>query len=384
MRSKFDFVSETTGKMLLRTAFDAPPDGLTRDDVREIVKILRDTKRRLEEVVTIPVRLSVDNFEASVLWYLVLFRPVVFDKRHPGYGRRSWSVYELMRTEEDAKNMAMTDLGVFVDTKNMWLVLHWPEALTGVLAGIEECPSWRKILGTDARRQKYDFWKRVAMSHSFVVPTWVLQKMHYRKEHFGRGVSSTNDLIAFDMAGIDIPRVDAESYVGELPVAKRASFVHFYSEDPREYAAIRRIAQAAELRDENGRRMVQNARRRDVQRERRSRSAAEEKQTRRVLYDVTRAILGIPRLLGGGGDAGRSVPTLSELRSNELFNHLVTKFINGEYLDPRWKKIDTQVNKIENLLLLQDPHVPASFWKWTWWRDKAERIRVEYETGGIN
>lgn len=386
MRASLDFVSEKTGKTLLRAAFDAAPEGLTREDSWEIVKILRRTKKELEKVYCRTVRLSLDSWESTVFWYLVLFRPVVFDDRHEKYGGRSWSVYELLKSEDTARDVKMTDLGVFLDRGNMWVVLYWPEAVKGICSGLDTCPTWRNVMGEhkDKRGKPLDdaFMEKCARSFSYVVPTWQLSKMGYANKIFFKKDAVPSDFIALDIAGIDVPKLGVGDALAELPVAKRARFAHFYVEDEREYNAIAKLeAEANKKLSKDGKRVVQRARRKDVQKVQREKKNVAEREKKSTLYQVSRAIFGIPRILGGTNPMGRSVKFLSAKKSDDLFMLLVTAFINGEYVNPKWDRLQSQVELIENLLSRNDPHVPEEFWKWTWWKNKAERIRMEFEGG---
>jgi hypothetical protein len=167
-----------------------------------------------------------------------------------------------------------------------------------------------------------------------------------------------------------------------LPVAKRARFAHFYVDDEREYKSI--VAYERELDKKYGKpdkRVVRGARRKDLQKEHRKEKRSFEKDEKTNLYLITRAIHKIPRMLGGTIPSGRSSKYLSSKKSDALFYALVTAFINGEYPNPNWNKIQTQVELIENLLSRNDPHIPEDFLKWTWWKNKAERIRMECEGG---
>jgi len=385
MRTSLDFVSEKTGRTLLRAALDAAPEGLTRKDTWEIAKILRQTQKDLEKVFGRPVRLSLDGWEGTVFWYLVLFRPVVFDDRHPEYGGKKWSLYELLKTEKSAADLKMTDLGVFLDRENMWVVLYWPEAANGICADLDSCPSWRKVIGEERNRTGNEpdsnFMAQCARSFSYVVPTWYLSKTKYQKKIFFKDRAKAQDFIVLDIEGIDVPRLSVNGGIAELPVAKNARFAHFYVDNEREYRAIVKL-EKEELKRErkDGRRVVQSARRRDAQKALREQKQTAEMEEKKVLHQISRAIFGIPRMLGGTNPMGRSEKFLSLKRSEDLFMTLVTAFINGEYPNPKWNRLQTQVDRIENLLALEDPHVPEGFRKWTWWKNKAERVRMEFES----
>lgn len=386
MRALLDFVSEKTGKTLLRAAFDAAPEGLTREDSWEVVKILRRTKKELEKVFCRPVRLSLDGWESTIFWYLVLFRPIVFDKRHPKYGGKQWSLYDLLQKDKSADDLKMTDLGVFLDRENMWVVLYWPEAVNGICKGLDTCPSWRNVMREHKVRRGEElntaFMEKCARSFSYVVPAWHLEKIGYVRKVFFKPGASARDFVVLDIAGVDVPKLSVDGGVAELPVAKLARFAHFYVDDEREYQAIVRLEEEENKKlSKDGKRVVQRARRRDAQKVQREKDRDKELEEKKVLYQISRAIFGIPRMLGGTNPMGRSAKFLSLKKSEDLFMMLVAAFINGEYVHPKWRRLQAQVERIENLLALGDPHVPEEFRKWTWWKNKAERIRMEFESG---
>ena len=384
MRAYYDFVSGETGRTLLHASLDAAPEGLTREDSWKVVQILRRTRKELEKVYGRPVRMSVDSWEGTLFWYLVLFRPLEFDARHPVYSGKRWTVYDLIKQGAADEDLKMTDLGVFADRENMWVVLNWPEAKDGVCADFDTCLSWKKVMAEykkrTGRKADSDYMEKCARSFSYVIPTWELERIGYTKKAFFKDSEHARDFIALDITGIDIPRLNVDTDKVELPAAKRARFAHFYTEDEREYAAIRKYERELHKKNsDDGRRVVQRARRKDLQKKEREKKRELEKKKKDVLYRITRAIYKIPRILGGANPVGRSSVYLTVKTSEELFMALVTAFINGEYPAPKWGKLQDQVELIENLLALEDPHVPDELWKWTWWKNKAERVRMEYE-----
>jgi hypothetical protein len=387
MRASYDFVSPETGKTLLHAALDAAPEGITREDSWEIVRVLRRARTELEKIFCRPVRLSLDSWEGTLFWYLVLFRPIMFDTRHPKYGDKKWSIYELLGVAGGPEDLKMTDLGVFVDRENMWVVLYWPEALKGICADFEDCPSWRKVMSehkeSTGRVADADFMETCARAFSYTVPNWHLEKIDYAKKIFFKEDAQIRDFIALDITGVDIPRLDEATKSVQFPVARHARFAHFYTEDEREYKSV--MKHERELQKKHGKgkgkRVVQNARRRDLQKAQREQRRADEKEEKHNLYLISRAIFKIPRMLGGTNPMGRSMKYLSIKKSDDLFRMLVSNFMNGEYPSPKWNKLQSQAELIENLLARNDPHVPEEFWKWTWWKNKAERIRMEFEGG---
>jgi hypothetical protein len=384
MRASLDFVSEETGETLLHAALDAAPHGLTREDSWEIVKVLRKTRKQLEKICCRPVRLSLDSWEATLFWYLVLFRPIAFDKQHVLYGKKKWSAYDLLKSPQSSNDLKMTDLGLFVDHENMLVVLYWPEAVKGICSDLGTCPSWQKVMSEhkDRTGRVLDdtYLEKCARSFAYALPHWHLSKLGYPRRAFFKKDAVTRDFIALDMAGIDVPMLGAGTSVATMPVAKRARFAHFYVEDEREYRAVVQLeTESYKKFSKGGKRVIQGARRKDLQKAARTKERDAEQKEKGTLYQISRAIFGIPRILGGDNPMGRSVKFLSIKKSDELFMSLVTLFINGEYANPKWDRLQVQVELIENLLSKNDPHVPEEFWKWTWWKNKAERVRMEFE-----
>lgn len=234
MRTVLDFVSKTTGRIHLKAALDTAPEGFTREDAKQLCKKLRHFQRELQKDLgpDRKVELTIDSYEGSVFWYLVLFRPVLFGKSDPVFGsRRTWSVYEIIEAGE-GDSLGKTDLGVIYDQER--LVLIWPEASAGILEGIEKCPSWRRIV----KKKDHDFWKKCADSFSFTVPRWqlkrenLLQDLWQRQSHRLR----YDDISVLSLNGIDVP-----SKAGKLPVARRVKFAWMYDKPPKKLTEKRNI-----------------------------------------------------------------------------------------------------------------------------------------------
>jgi hypothetical protein len=326
-----------------------------------------------------------DSYESSVFWYYVLFRQLRFDKKHKLLGSRPWTVYELLREEETAKQLEITDLGLVFDPDFMWLALCWKEARKGILEGLEECPSWSAILAKQGRRQERmgqdrnvseDYWKKCARSFSYTVPPWQLEKLSYLgRKLWHRKNEKYDDLIVLDMTGIDIPQLDGEATKNlELPVAKRVRFAHFYTEDPREYRAVQRMI-AEENKRIDARFRVKKARRRIGQRDRRKMRA--ELGDKRAWYDASRIIGRLPRLLGKGMKSGRYQKFLSGKKSDELYARMVDEFINGNLIDTDFKNLEVALAALESLL--EKENVPEEFSQWLKWKNKMEGVRKDVE-----
>lgn len=392
MLARVDIVSKTTGRVLLSSLLDAPSDGISRMDGWEVIKILRKTKKELEKKFGKGlVRLSLDNYEGTVFWYMVLFRALIFAKGHKTLGGRHRSVYEILKDEDNAKMLEMTDLGLVVDRENMWLALDWKEARKGILADFDTCPTWASILHNQQKRldragikEKVgdDYYKRCARSYSYTIPRWQLEKMNYlRKYMWHHGGGEYDDLIVLDMAGVDMPKLDSTTDKIELPVAKRVRFAHFYTEDPREYKAINKlIAQDRQQSDPKYR--VKNVRRVRKQRNRRQLLASID-DDKKAWYTASRVIAKLPRILGGGLSSGRYRKFYSGKQSDQLYRLAVDAYLNGDLIeiDINKKHLKMQLEALEHTL--NDPDVPEEFSKWLNWKDKFEKVREEIEAKEI-
>ena len=386
MQTRMDIISSVTGRVLLSSLLDAPSDGLTRAETWAAIRILQRAKRELEKKFgENSVRLSLDSYEGTVFWLLLLLRPILFDKRHPQLGLKKWSVHEMLHRKDTAKLLTISDLGLVVDRENMWLALNWKAARKGILKDFEKCPSWRAIIAKQRRRldragikEKVgeDYWKRCARSFSYTIPSWQLEKMSYLKSkvwHLGQ--MTYDDLIVLDIDGIDIPKLDPAMESIKLPVAKRARFAHFYTDDPREYRAVQKEA-TKEKRERNLKTPIHGARRASGQRDRRQmRAELGEKQ---AWYDASRILSKLPRLLGKGLKSGRYAKFLSGKRSDQLYITMLDAYMNGEVVDPDKKNLGIHLAALENLL--EDENVPKEFEKWLNWKGDMKKIRKEVET----
>lgn len=368
MNLRFDIVSETTGKVLLSSALDAPPDGLTRREIQKALTVLRQCKNRLETIFGHGnVQLRLDDYDSLVFWYIVLLRGVVFDHDHPQLGGRTWSVYEMLLNPRLAPKLKRTDLGVVYDDQRNWLALVWPEALEGVLQGIHLCPSWKRILEREEKRQgkpiTQAWWKICARMNAFTIPPWRLSRLDYLHQMLWHRPGLTyEDVIVLDLAGIDLPRVACDF---ELPVARQARFTHLYTDDEREFRDVRRIQKSRSRRDPAYKqRLAAKKEQRKAQRiSRWSWWLAS-----RTVYDLAR-IFDAPRI---GGSTTRY---LSPTASDKMFEAALSRFLTGVPIDKHKKRIDALVAELEHLL--QDPVVPREFSRWLQFKEGGSAIHRE-------
>jgi hypothetical protein len=370
MEMRVDIVSETTGRVVLSSLFDTPPDGLTRADTVKALQVLIKTKRDLEAVFGEGlVRLSVADYASSVFWYLVLFRAVTFSDENPFFAGRPWSVYEIIQDPKRCRQLKKLNLGLVYDPLRNWLVLVWPEALErGILSNLDS-PTWKKVL-EDNNAATTDWWKLCAEAHSFVVPRWRLTRIGYIRNMlwFHQGIDYKN-ITAFDLAGIDLPRVDQQGHA-TLPTAIRANYAHYYTEDPREFTELRK-------REEKKLAGKLAAAPRRVGRRKAKRE--EDAHAKRHWARATRLVCKLPTLLGSPVLVeGRYPKYLSGARSDALYLGSVNARINNQLrrLDRiKWDKVEDHLDELEGLL--PDNWVPDEFEKWLNWRDGGRVITRE-------
>lgn len=374
MNVRVDFVSAKTGRVLLSSLFDTPPEGLTRRECQRIITILRRTKEKIESVVGQgTVRLTIDDYASSVFWYLVLFRPIVFDSEDPWFGGKPWSVFEMLEDPKRAFKLKEMDLGVVYDPDRNWLSLIWTEARKGIMEDLDSTPTWRKILREQEKKLGYwptdEWWKLCARNHSFVVPNWRVARQGYlRGVLWHRPNINYDDVVVFDLAGVDLP-VTNDFGDAELPVAKRANFTHFYTEDKREFNAIRSIARPRTWSREQKSKMAI-----------RSKQQREKKKEEKAAWiDASYAIADIQKAMGGG-TPGRRAMFMSATQAVEQFEELSNKFSKdllritpGD--DIAWALIESKLDFLEQCL--QDPSVPQEMSIWLRWRDRGKDIVPE-------
>jgi hypothetical protein len=358
--------------------FDTPSIGLPRDLLHKIWRKLEASRRELEEMATLGiqedvyVRLTLDNFEASVFWYIVLFRPFYFE-RDPVMGSRKWSLYEMLQVPELSLKLKRTDLGVVWEPERNWLILYWEEALEGVLKDITKCPSWGKIVAEAEKRAKkkldWTWWKKCAESHSHSIPPWQLRRLSIAQSVlWHRGKPTYTDITAFDMSGIDVPAIDAREHGvnAMLPVAHRARFAHHYveEEDKRDYQ--KRIRQFELRKQEKSRPdwAFRERKRKGAQQARRAEKRAARDPN---VTELGRCVGKLSTALGKGYK-GRH---LVEIRPKDVevrFNFILEAYVNGLLLDKaRWKVVQRMLNKMEDML----PQLPEDYHngveKWLLW-----------------
>jgi len=372
MEIRVDLVSQTTGRVLLSSLFDSPPEGLTRADAVRAIQVLVEAKKKLESVFGEGlVRLSIADYNSSVFWYLVLFRAVVFAEDVALFAGRQWSVYELIQDPKRRAHLKKLSLGLVYDAPRNWLALVWPEAIrSGVLSDIDTTsPTWAQILA-DNNATDLAWWKLCAESHSFIVPKWRLKRTGYLRQvlWFHQGIDY-NDITVFDLAGIDLPRIDQQGHA-TLPAAVRGRYAHYYTEDRREFTDIRRREERMLSAKAKG--TPRRSRRRKVRRE-------ENTHAKRHWARASRLVCKMPTLLRSPKMFSGRYPTyLAGTKSDEYYSAAADALINGNLRDPtliRWDKVDDYLDELEGLLV--DVHVPEEFSKWLNWRKSGEGVIEE-------
>jgi hypothetical protein len=383
MYARFDFMSKKTGRVLLSTLFDSPQDRLPSKDVASVLRTLAATKKKLESVFGKGlVRLSLDGYETSVFWALVLFRPITLREE-----RRS--VYDIL-LNGDPMELQKLDLGIVYEPKEGFLVLDWRDATHGVLEGIEKCPSWQAILRNAAKRAKENevdegYIKHCAESHSWVVPEWILQKMKFlRGSLWFRPSLQYADITVLDVQGIEVIRLEGEGKgtlnEAELLTAKNVKFVHHYTTaDKREFRSAYHQHKLAARDKEKAKQRYEERKARQSLRRKGIEIPGSRKDWRRKEFDTenrqwylaSRVIGELPKYLGKGM-RGKYPPLMSAEASEKRFEYVLNAYVSGELIETKWRRVHALLKELEKLLVNQ--RVPREFGNWLIWRDKGKHV----------
>jgi hypothetical protein len=385
MLTRLDFISESTGRVYLKTLLDTPSEGFTAalslKIRRKLVRVASELEDTISEELgkTINVRLTMDSYEACVFWYIALFRPfTVLDD--PVLGKKPWNVYELMDDPAKAHLLKRLDWGVFWDHENNWIVIVWEEAIKGVLHDMRSCPSWNKILTAEEKRLRirldWTWWKKCAESFSYVIPAWRLRDMSYMGDKlWHRPGAQYEGITVVDMAGIDIPSFQVGNKISAtLPIAKRAHFAHHYvsEEDKREYLATISQFEKKDLKEKQSSAKGMHARLNDERRNTRRRSkrklARETPEGR-----FARIVAQLGTALGKAFRKGRPSRNITPEQCEKQFEYSVDAYINGDLHDPQWNRIELLLNDVEELIK-DHPELPELriARRWLLWRNKGE------------
>lgn len=321
MRSGFDFTSKTTGRVHLKSMLDTAPEGLTRDKARLLCRMLRRFQKDLQKHLGPDhrVKLTIDSYEGSVFWYIVLFRPVLFGRTDPVFGsRRTWSVYEIIKAGK-GDSLGKTDLGIIHDEDRLLLI--WPEARGGILSGMEDCPSWKRIM--KGKKHYLSYMKQCADSFSFTIPRWQLKRENLMMNLWQR---QGHRLTYFDVTALRLDGIDVPSKVGKLPVARRVKFSWFYDPTQKTRAPIRR-------------KFVD----------------ARQQRAARIIYKIC-LLLKLPRM-------GRPWVAVSPERAVQLYKKAFANFVPSKTVD--WVKVGRELDALQKL---------GDYEVWEKWRNhgKAE------------
>jgi len=370
MYARFDFVSPTTGRVLLSTLLDSPPDALDGKKVVSMLAELGRTKKALESLFGKgQVRLSLESYESSVFWYLVLFRPIHFSNRHPKFCGRRLSVYDVL-LDGGGTDLQKTNLGVVYDRENGWLSLLWDEAFAeeGVCAGIETCPSWAAILAEYKKRMGVDapreWQKQVAQHHSWVIDEWRLHKMAYKTEKLWFRPNVLYDHITvLNLVGLEVIRLEGigKGLLNEatLLAPRRVRYLHHYTlADKREFKAMRllqeKLSHAKKMTEEA--RAAQSKQQREARAYKRNRAHTNWMIASRTVGELCREF--------GVGKSGRYP---REMRGNDClarYRRVLDRYVNGQLASGA-----SQTARVKKLLadltdLLADTQIPAQFQIW--------------------
>ena len=390
MYARFDFMSEKTGKVLLSTLFDAPQDRLPPGEINRLLKTLMATKRRLEDIFGEGlVRLSLDGYETSVFWALVLFRPI-------NIGGERKSVYDIL-LDGDPMTLQKLDLGLVYEPEFGVMILDWQEAPKGILENLDSCASWKDILSRASKRRKqYDedgnlvpvsmsFWKRCAESHSWVIPQWILSKMKFLRQSLWFRPSLTyDDVTVLDTRGLEVIRLEGEGKgvlnEAKLLTARTVKFVHHYTTaDKREFHSAhfkqKQLAKDKEKAKQQyeERKYRQRLRRKGIEipGSRKDWRKKEFETENRKWYLASRIVGRLPKTLGKGF-LGKYPALMSAEDSNKRLEYVLNAFVNGELVQPKWRRVTSLLKELEELL--RDERVPREFGEWLIWRDRGKHV----------
>lgn len=383
MNSRYDIISERTGRVILSTLFDAPPDGVKGKQVRTLVSILSKTKKALEDVFGRgQVRVSLDSYEGSVFWYLILFRPYFFSSRHPLFGDKKYSIYEIIQ-KGGAAELQKTDLGLVYDKENNWLILLWDEAKE-LLKSIEDCPSWARILKEYGKRSgekaQVEWWRRCAESFSWILPHWSLYKMRYMKEKLWfRPEAGYANVSVLNLAGIELLKLEGEGKgLGEevhLQVARRIRYAHHYTtSDKREFKSARALEKKLKKQEEK----KQSKKNEEAIRQRLRRKGLGTKGKHRKWFLASRIVQALPK------EIGKSIMHkyrhhLSGRDCMKRFDVVLDAYINGEFELGRvnWTRVHALLGELGPLL--ESDEVPVEFGEWLVWREGGKYLDAYVE-----
>ena len=392
MHLRVDIVSPATGRVIFTSSYSSSPDGLDGEDVQAIIVELKNTKRRWENIFGEGwVRLTLENFEASVFWALLLFRPLLFSERHPLFERQE-SVYSIIQRGLGSE-LVKTDLGLVFDEKRQWLTVVWQEARRelGVCADFEACPTWRKILLDYKKRlgkvADWEYWKICAEMMGWLVPQYVLEGLAYKKNvlwpKWGK-MRKYSDVTVMNLTGMELMMIEGadKGYIDEVKLlpGRRVKYAHHYikEEDKDEFRKVNRVLFLEKTRDVRlARSREDSKKRRNAEREKR---AALKTGEDRYWHQATRELCTLATAVGTPYPS-RYPDLLSGHAAEEWFTRAVDRVRSG-LVHPSWGRVNGLVRKLESLATMEK--VPAEFSLWLMWRNKGKEALSFYEreTGG--
>jgi hypothetical protein len=400
MQARFDFSSRTTGRAWLQSMFDTPSDGFSAKLALKIRRKLSKTARELENMIaeelgkTTSVRLTLDGYESSVFWYLVLFRPF-YVERDPVLGPTAWNVYELMQDPSKRHILKRLNWGAFWDEERNWLVLLWEEALNGgVLDKLRECPSWDQILKKEEKRLgtrlDWQWWKKCAESSPHVVPEWKLKDLSYmRGQLWHRPGAKYSDITVLNAAGIEVPKFQVGRKVSAvLPAKKQAHFAHHYVEEDEKRTYMASIVQF-EKRDLKEKRRKARGMSDALVNERRNRRRRKKREriTQVPGGQVARALTQVTSALGKSYRRGRPPKQMRPEEMERRFESAVDAYLNGDYAQPNWHAVERHLDSLEEILK-DNPDLPdlRIARRWLLWRNEGRpgiHAFVEHRRGNL-
>jgi hypothetical protein len=371
MRSRYDFISQQTGRVSLGALFDAPLAGVAVKSPT----LLAALGRAQEELDAVCgngcTRAALEGYEASVLLALVLFRPIYFPSKHPIFQDRKVSVHGVLETGHGGE-LVKTPLGIQYDPENNWLAIFWKEALSGegILSGLDTCPAWAKLKeGYEQRTgNALDWrWLRTCVEgHAWVVPGWRLKNMGYlTNTAWSRQDLDYDSISVVDLRGIEVIKGESADASAAPMISRPVRYAHHYTQNKEEFKdalKYRRAQLMAEARREKAGKGPKPVKKKMTP-EQKDRAHA------------TRIIYRLGRMFGAVG-RGRGAVILDEDTCLDLFKQALQNYQNGN-VRPSKKTVDRLIGELAEIA--QDPNIPSAYCCWATLREGVTRAISEQD-----
>ena len=371
MKSRYDFISQQSGRVSLGALFDAPMAGIT---VRSPT-LLAALGRAREELDAVCgngcTRTTLEGYEASVLLALVLFRPIYFPSKHPLFQDRKVSVHEVLAGGHGGE-LVKTQLGVQYDPENNWLAIFWEEARAGegVLSGLDTSPAWSRIKDGYEKRTLHALdwrWLRTCVDgYAWAIPTGRLQSMGYlTKTVWSREGLDYDALSVVDLRGIEVIKGESANASAAPMLSRPVRYAHHYTQSRKEYREALKLRHAQ---------VMTEARREKAGK---GPKAVKKKMTpeQKDKAHASRIIYRLGRIFGAVG-RGRGAVILDEDMCLDLFKLALENYQNGK-VKPSKKMVERLIGEL--MEIARDPNIPSAYCCWATLRDGVTRAIHEQD-----